>query len=152
MPTTRLDTDLSPTGEAVRQGNLRAVESFFARMRAKDIDGWIQLWAEDGKILIPYPPQGAGFPPRIEGRDNILAGFRQLFAHFERYDCETLGTYPSVDPNYIVVEWSVRAHLTTGLVYRGENITVFRFRDGLIAEYHDYFNPELFRPVVEAIK
>jgi uncharacterized protein len=38
-----------------------------------------------------------------------------------------------------------------GTVYTNENIAVFRFRDGLISEYHDYFDPRRFQTVVDAL-
>jgi ketosteroid isomerase-like protein len=31
------------------------------------------------------------------------------------------------------------------------NIAVFRFQDGLISEYHDYFDPHRFQVVVDAL-
>jgi ketosteroid isomerase-like protein len=39
----------------------------------------------------------------------------------------------------------------SGTEYTNDNIAVFRFRDGLIAEYHDYFDPRRFQAVVDAL-
>jgi uncharacterized protein len=149
LPNVSLAPDTSADGDHRRASNIDVIHRFFDCMRRKDIDAWINLWAEDARILVPYPPQGADFPPSIDGREAILPGFQQLFAHFASYDADVHTIYPSLDPDVLIVEWSVEAHLVEGLVYRGDNITVFRFDHGKLRYYHDYFNPEKFRAVVE---
>jgi uncharacterized protein YndB with AHSA1/START domain/ketosteroid isomerase-like protein len=130
--------------------NVRAIHRFFELMKSKDIDGWARLWADDGAIWVCYPP--AGFPDSIKGRDQIVAGFRQLFRHFGTYDYRIKSTYQTTDPDVVIVEWNVSATLPgRGTTYRGNNITVFRFRHGLIADYHDYFDPRKFQIVVDAL-
>jgi ketosteroid isomerase-like protein len=135
--------------DAHRRENLQLLELFFALLNAKDIDGWAGLWADDARLLVPYPPPG--FPDEITGKAEIVPGLREVFGHFDRYRATVRETYPSVDPDVIVVEWAVEADLTNGQVYRGENITVFKLRGGLIAEYHDYFDPVSFGVVVDAL-
>jgi uncharacterized protein YndB with AHSA1/START domain/ketosteroid isomerase-like protein len=129
---------------------IREIHRFFELMKSKDIDGWAKLWADDGAILVCYPPEG--FPDSIKGRDQIVAGFRQLFRHFGTYDYRIKSSYLTTDPDVAIVEWDVLATLPDrGTTYRGNNITVFRFRNGLIAEYHDYFDPRKFQTVVDAL-
>jgi hypothetical protein len=41
--------------------------------------------------------------------------------------------------------------LTDGTEYTNDNIAVFRFEDGLISAYHDYFDPRRFQTVVDAV-
>lgn len=43
------------------------------------------------------------------------------------------------------------ATLVGGLRYTNRNIAVFRFDDGLIGAYHDYFDPRRFQAVVDAL-
>jgi uncharacterized protein len=150
MPNVSLVSDVSTEGDRRRAANVDAIQRFFDYMHRKDIAAWIDLWADDGRILIPYPPRGAVFPPSIDGRNAILPGFQRLFAHIVSYVADIHTIYPSLDPDVLIVEWSVEARLVDGLVYRGDNITVFRFAHGKLRYYHDYFNPELFRAVVEA--
>jgi ketosteroid isomerase-like protein len=133
-----------------RDTNIGSVRRFFDFMHAKDIDGWAALWANDGQILVAYPPDG--FPDSIKGLDQIAAGFRQLFAHFGTYDFLIKALYPATDPDIVIVEWDVTASLPAqNQIYRGNNITVFKFRAGLIAEYHDYFDPRKFQVVVNSL-
>lgn len=130
--------------------NVRAVHRFFDLMHAKDIDAWAELWDPDGRIVIPYPVEG--FPALVAGRDTIVAGFRRLFANFETFDYDIRALYRTDDPAVVVVEWTVSAKVaSTGRLYQGDPITVFRFQDGKIADYHDYFDPVKFGTVVAAL-
>jgi ketosteroid isomerase-like protein len=138
-------TNQSPDGSA----NAKTATLFFELLGQKDIDRWGELWHSNGAILVPYPLEG--FPDRIEGKDAILSGFRELFSNFESFASELTGVYPAADSDAVCVEYRNRAVLTGGTVYTNENIAVFRFEDGLISEYHDYFDPRRFQVVVDAL-
>lgn len=135
----------SPAGE--RQ--LEVVRRFFELMHRKEIDAWGELWHEQARIVTPYP--AAGFPTTIEGKDEILSGFRGLFANFSSYDYELTALYPIAGADVVVAEWRVSARLSDDTEYTNENITVFGFRDDLIVDYHDYFDPRRFQVVVNAL-
>jgi uncharacterized protein len=136
--------------EPIRSASVTAINAFFQRMHEKDISAWAELWHREARIIVEYPP--AGFPSQINGKDEIVSGFRDLFAHFSSYDATIRTIHETLDPNIVVVEWDVRAVLVkAGEVYRGNNITVFKFEGGLIRTYHDYFNPLKFELVVRAI-
>jgi hypothetical protein len=45
-----------------------------------------------------------------------------------------------------------RAGLAGGAVDTNSNIAVFRFKDGLISEYRDYFDPRRFQTVIDAVR
>jgi uncharacterized protein len=122
---------------------------FFDLLRAKDVETWGELWHEQGKISVPYPPEG--FPATIEGRAEILAGFRGLFDNFDSFEPDLTGVYPAADSDAVVVEYHVRAVLRDGTEYTNDNIAVFLFQDGLIVDYHDYFDPRRFQVVVDAL-
>ncbi|MER8820723.1 hypothetical protein NKH70_13020 [Mesorhizobium sp. M0991] len=62
--------------DSERTRNLETVRKFFDLMHRKDIEAWGDLWAEDGRILVFYPP--AGFGNSIDGKAAILAAFRIL--------------------------------------------------------------------------
>jgi ketosteroid isomerase-like protein len=129
--------------------HLEAVRQFFELMHRKEIDVWAELWAEDGRIIVPYPP--AGFGTSIDGKAAILTAFRGLFGNFESFDYAITGLYPAADSDAVCVEYTVRATLVGGTEYTNQNIAVFRFENGLIAAYHDYFDPRRFQTVVDAL-
>ena len=122
---------------------------FFELLHEKDIDAWSELWHEEARITIPYPAEG--FPTSIEGKAEIVEAFRGLFASFESFEAALSGVYPAADSDAVCVEYSNRAVLVGGVEYTNDNIAVFRFRDGLISEYHDYFDPRRFQVVVDAL-
>ena len=144
-------TGCTPPAPAANGGseNATIARTFFTLLGRKDVDGWAKLWAQDGRILVPYPP--AGFPSEIAGRDEIVRGFRDLFANFESFAANLTGIYPAADSDVVVVEYDVDATLRTGARYTNRNIAVFRFRGELIAAYHDYFDPRRFQVVVAAL-
>jgi ketosteroid isomerase-like protein len=51
----------------------------------------------------------------------------------------------------VIVEYKPRATLVDGTVYTNSNIAVFRFENGLVSAYHDYFDPRRFQVVVDAL-
>lgn len=137
------------TADVQREQRVRAVRQFFELLRRKEIDAWGELWHEQAEITVPYPADG--FPTTIAGKDEIVSGFRALFANFESFESELTGVYPAADSDAVCVEYSNRAVLVDGTTYTNDNIAVFRFEDGLIREYHDYFDPRRFQVVVNAL-
>jgi ketosteroid isomerase-like protein len=139
-----------PLQSESRDRNVGIVHDFFRLMHEKDIGGWAALWDRRARITVPYPPDG--FPSVIEGADQIVRGFRELFTHFGTYDYEIRALYPALDPDVVIAEWDVTATLSAQReTYRGNNITVFRLRDAKIVGYHDYFDPRKFQIVVDAL-
>ena len=129
--------------------NLETARRFFELMHRKDIDGWGELWADNGRIIVFYPP--AGFGDSIDGKAAIVAAFKALFGNFESFESQLTAIYPVADSESIVVEYRNRAVIAGGTEYTNSNIAVFRFENGLISSYHDYFDPRRFQVVVDAL-
>jgi ketosteroid isomerase-like protein len=123
--------------------------TFYSRLDAMDIDGWAALWADDGRIVVLYPPDG--FDDEIIGKNAIVGGFRDLFANYERFETEIVSVYPARDADVVTVEYRVRARLVNGVDYTNDNIAVFEFDDGLVRTYRDYFDPRRFQVVVDTL-
>ncbi len=132
-----------------REAHVRAARRFYDLLSAKDIDTWIDLWHEQGRILIPYPPEG--FDATIDGKDRILTAFKGMFGNYETFQSTVTAVYPAADSDAVCVEYTNRAVLTGGVEYTNTNIAVFKFQDGLIIAYHDYFDPRRFQTVVDAL-
>jgi len=137
------------TAGAANDGDTATAREFFALLSSMDVEGWAGLWADDGRIIVPYPPEG--FPATIDGKTEIVSGFRDLFDNFERFSTTLTGVYPAADSDAVTVEYLVDAQLRSGARYTNDNIAVFRFRGGKITEYHDYFDPRRFQVVVDAL-
>jgi ketosteroid isomerase-like protein len=142
--------DLTAVVDAYRDDDrVEVVQRFFELMRRRDIDAWGELWHEDGRIIVFYPPEG--FPSTIEGKDEILTGFQDLFAHFDSFEPELSDVYAAENSDAVCVEYQPRVTLTDGTGYTNKNMAVFRFKDGLVSAYHDYFDPRRFQTVVDRL-
>ena len=125
------------------------VRRFFELLDRKDVETWGELWHPSARLVVLYPPEG--FPAAIEGRDSIVAGFRDLIGIYESYRSRLRRLYPAADSDAVCVEYSVRARMTGGGEYTNDNLAVFRFDGELIREYRDYFDPRRFQLVVDAM-
>jgi ketosteroid isomerase-like protein len=132
-----------------RESHVRAARRFFDLLAAKDIDTWIELWHEQGRIIIPYPPEGFG--SSIDGKAEILTAFKGLFGNYESFQSTVTAIYPAADSDAVCVEYTNQAVITGGVEYTNTNIAVFKFQDGLIIAYHDYFDPRRFQTVIDAL-
>ena len=136
-------------GAETRERNVAVARKFFDLLHRKDVDAWSALWHDKGRIVILYPPEG--FPDEIGPKTEIVKGFRTLFRNFETFEPQITAIYPAAEEDAVVVEYRPRATLIGGTVYTNANIAVFLFEDGLIREYHDYFDPRRFQVVVDAL-
>ncbi|MET0387314.1 MAG: nuclear transport factor 2 family protein [Polyangiales bacterium] len=128
--------------------DVATARKFFEHLSHKDVDAAAELWATDARIWIPYPPRGG--VSDIVGKQEIFSGFRTLFQNYARFDAQVNAVYPAADSDAVIVEYTVDALLESGTTYENTNIAVFRFRDGKIAAYHDYFDPRRYQAVVDA--
>jgi ketosteroid isomerase-like protein len=144
-------TEADPGGaEAPTRGpRIEIVHRFFELLGRKDIEAWGEFWQPDARIIVFYPPEG--FPPVIEGKEEILKGFRALFARFQSFEADLTGAYPASDSDVVCIEYRARALLDDGTEYTNQNIAVVEFADGLISVYHDYFDPRRFQMVVDKL-
>jgi len=56
-----------------------------------------------------------------------------------------LKTYPTDDPNIAIAEWNVSGKVVSnGNPYEMSYATFVTFRDGLIVNYREYWNPMAF--------
>jgi uncharacterized protein len=125
------------------------VQRFYQLLNDKNIDAWGDLWHQSAQIVVLYPAEG--FPSLIDGKEAIVAGFRDLIGIYESFQATLTGLYPAADSDAVCVEYSARAVLVDGGEYTNDNIAVFRFEGELIREYRDYFDPRRFQVVVDAL-
>lgn len=107
---------------------------------AGDMDGFADLWAEDGTMEFPFA--AAGSPQRLDGREEVrryLADFPQTVRYEE---------FPSVmvhrtqDPEVVVVEFGARGTAVhSDKPFEMRYVAVVTVRDGNIVSYRDYWSP-----------
>ena len=105
-----------------------------------DTDGFVDLFAPDGVIELPFA--GPGMPSRLAGQQAIRDFSHRMAASPLRIDdLEATAVYQTGDPEVVIIELISRGTVTsTGGTFAGTSIQVFRIRDGKIVLFRDYFN------------
>ncbi|MFG2616487.1 nuclear transport factor 2 family protein [Streptomyces sp. NPDC048507] len=107
---------------------------------AKDVPGWVGLWADDGVMEFPFAPPG--WPGRLDGRAAVAAYMRNYPDHIDLHDFPEVRIHESTDPGTIVVEMrGVGRLVATGGPFDMTYIAVVTVRDGRFTSYRDYWNP-----------
>ncbi|MFN6981069.1 MAG: nuclear transport factor 2 family protein [Brevundimonas sp.] len=137
-PTPAKEQTMTPTPTAADLLR-RSLDTFLA----KDMKGWIALCAEDVVAEFPFAPPGS--PARIEGREALDAYLRNYPDAIDIRSLPTLRTYNTDDPNVAIAEWSASGVVIgNGNPYEMSYATFVTFRDGLIVNYREYWNPQAF--------
>jgi ketosteroid isomerase-like protein len=123
-----------------RDRNQKVVKDFLGLLAAKNIEAWIELWADDGVQEMPYSPPG--FPSRIEGKTSIHLHYSGLPDAYSRMAFPDLKIYPMLDPNWLLAEYRGEIDITaTGHAYNNHYCALFHLRNYRIVLFKEYFNP-----------
>ncbi|WP_371647122.1 nuclear transport factor 2 family protein [Streptomyces mirabilis] len=110
---------------------------------AKDMKAWTDLCVDDVVAEFPFAPEGA--PARIEGREALFDYLRGYPDVIDVREIPAVRVYPTDDENVAIAEWSVKGSVVSnGNPYNMSYATFVTFRDGLIANYREYWNPQVF--------
>ncbi|MFF4724438.1 nuclear transport factor 2 family protein [Streptomyces mirabilis] len=117
----------------------RSLDTFLA----KDMKAWTDLCADDVVAEFPFAPEGA--PARIEGREALFDYLRGYPDVIDVREIPAVRVYPTDDENVAIAEWSVKGSVVSnGNPYNMSYATFATFRDGLIVNYREYWNPQVF--------
>ena len=120
---------------------LAVLERRRALLLKLDTEGFVDLFAPDGVIEIPFA--GPHLPARLDGQQAIRDYSRRFAASALRIDdLDTIAVHHTDDPEVLIVELVTRATVTTtGHAFTARSIQVFRIRDGKIVLFRDYADP-----------
>nr|WP_315222731.1 nuclear transport factor 2 family protein [uncultured Flavobacterium sp.] len=111
---------------------------------AKDMKGWSALCAEDVVAEFPFAPEGS--PSRFEGREALYAYLKDYPGFIDVKTIPALKIYGTDDVNIAIAEWSASGVvIANGNPYEMSYATFVTFRDGLIVNYREYWNPQAFQ-------
>ncbi|WP_438294773.1 nuclear transport factor 2 family protein [Streptomyces sp. HUAS TT7] len=114
----------------------------------RNADAFAELFTVDGVFEAPLMPDGAAFPRRLVGREEIRG---VMAAYYEQQGKD--GRTPNLEKSGYVLHTTADpdvfiAEIDT--VFDGDEgdvsvslVQIFRIRDGKIARLRDYFAPEL---------
>ncbi|TKC91475.1 nuclear transport factor 2 family protein [Polyangium fumosum] len=106
---------------------------------SKDIQRWVELFADDAVVEFPYAPPG--LPARLEGKAAIDTYFRPTPQTFVGLTFSDVRRYVTTDPDVALAEVHGTAQIpATGKRYEQDYVMVLRTRAGKIVHYREYWN------------
>ncbi|MFG2052035.1 nuclear transport factor 2 family protein [Micromonospora sp. NPDC048935] len=128
------------SADARRARNVATLRDYYRLLSRLDIDGWIELWAEDCLQLMPYAT--GGLPSSVAGRPAVYELYKQMATGYSVLRYDDVELYPLQDPDKVFARWKPTAQLVDGTSYRNENAALFEFdATGRIVRFVEYFNP-----------
>ena len=110
---------------------------------SKDMKAWSELCAEDVVAEFPFAPEGS--QSKFEGREALYAYLKDYPSFINVKSLPTLKIYGTDDSNVAIAEWSASGEVIgNGNPYEMSYATFVTFRDGLIVNYREYWNPQAF--------
>jgi ketosteroid isomerase-like protein len=143
----RMLLELAPTHEEYKMSNFPSAVELYRHsldtFLAKDMKGWSLLCAEDVVAEFPFAPQGS--PRRLEGREALYEYLRNYPSVIDVRSNPDRRIYSTEDPNVVIAEWSVSGEvIANGNAYEMSYATFVTFKDGLIVNYREYWDPLAF--------
>jgi uncharacterized protein len=110
---------------------------------AKDIKTWAQLCDENVVVEFPFAPDVAS--RKLIGRAAIYEYLKNYPSVIDIQSTPTLTIHGTDDPNMAIAQWSVSGRvISNGNPYEMSYATFVTFRNGLIVNYREYWNPMVF--------
>ena len=117
----------------------RSLDTFLA----KDIKGWAELCDENVVVEFPFAPDVAS--RKLVGRAAIYEYLKNYPSVIDIQSTTTLKINATDDPNMAIAEWSVSGRVIgNGNPYEMSYATFVTFKNGLIVNYREYWNPMAF--------
>jgi NAD(P)-dependent dehydrogenase (short-subunit alcohol dehydrogenase family)/ketosteroid isomerase-like protein len=128
----------SPTSTAAHLLK-RSLDTFLA----KDIKSWAELCDQDVIVEFPFAPDAAS--KKLVGRAAIYEYLKNYPSVIDIQSAPTLKINATDDPNMAIAEWSVSGRvIRNGNPYEMSYATFVTFKNGLIVNYREYWNPTAF--------
>ncbi|MBD0295628.1 MAG: nuclear transport factor 2 family protein [Flavisolibacter sp.] len=116
---------------------------FIDKFLAKDMKGLSEVCADDVVAEFPFAPEGT--QNRFEGKEALYAYLKDYPSFIDVKSLPTLKVYATDDQNVAIAEWSVSGEvIASGNPYEMSYATFITSRDGLIVNYREYWNPQVF--------
>jgi hypothetical protein len=133
------------------QKSLQLFRNSLDKFLAKDMKGWTD--ACDENIVAEFPFAHPGSPSRIEGRAALYEYLRGYPNFIDIHAVTKTKMYTTDDENLVIAEWSVTGKVVgNGNPYDMSYATFATYRDGLIINYREYWNPQAFLAAMEGTR
>jgi ketosteroid isomerase-like protein len=121
----------------ITEQNRKVVDNFFVALETQKFEMLKEVFAEKGKQLNPYAPEG--FPKSFEGSEAIYKQYSGLTDKFGqmKFPRQILATE---DPNFFFVKFRGEIEIKSGGKYENDYLGTFKLDNGKVIEYVEYFN------------
>lgn len=133
-------TDGTDTPDTRRRQALELHESHLRLLLEKDMDGWVDQFADDATFELPFAPRN--YPDRLEGKEAIRDYIKDYPKHIDLHSFPEVTVHQTLDPDVMVVEMRVEGRVVaTDEPYRMRYVSIVTTSGGKITRYRDYWNP-----------
>ncbi|MBP5974105.1 nuclear transport factor 2 family protein [Brasilonema sp. CT11] len=134
-------------GETKEQSTAAQVFADSLALITKDIQAWLDLFAENAVVEFPYA-SALGSPERKIGKLAIYNYMKDALAQMQNLVFTNIRAYPTLNPNVLFAEVHGEAVIVaTGRHYQQDYVMRLETKDGKIIHYREYWNPV---PVLDA--
>ena len=105
------------------------------------VDGehFFDILAED--VVTEFVVTVPGYPPRVEGRENLAALYRGYGQAITLEHAGDLAVHRDRETSTVVLEYAVQGHLTqTGSPYQNRFVSVITIQDRKVTHWRDYLD------------
>lgn len=116
------------------------VYRFLDRLKARDLEGFLSLWADSAIMEIPFAPPGA--PQRLEGAAELRAFWTSVIDSMETIDFHDVDIARLAGSERAVSFHKGAVRLKGNIPYNNQYACLFAFdARGKITRYVEHFNP-----------
>jgi len=121
-------------------GDIAVVERIIAAIGDLDVEAALALTTED--LVLEFPYRADGGERRLQGDDarKFMRALPNLFSKLPFTEVVVHGRLPS---GLIVAEYRSDGLTKAGVAYPNAYVGFFEFRDGLVARWREYFDPNV---------
>jgi uncharacterized protein len=125
----------------MREQYEQTIRDFLRLLEEKDVESWIDLWAEDG--VNHYPYHSGLFPAEMVGKQAVYDNWKDVPGLFDSLSFPIHGIWVDELRRTAIVRFDSHNVMKGGEKrYDNTYVCIFTFdEDGKIVEYWEYFNP-----------
>lgn len=122
----------------VSKGNKAVIEQFFTSLEILNIPAFMNVWAENGKQIMPLAPQN--FPRQLNDKAAIYNQYKGLPQNYTsmKFPRKYVATD---DVNTVIVQYNGIIPLKDGGEYNNNYVGIFKINKGKVSQFTEYFDP-----------
>lgn len=125
---------------ASRNDGKQTINEFLDALEAMDIERFLKVWAEDGRQIMPYSPDG--FSRELNGKAAVRQQYGSLPVNFNFMRFRERQIHATDEPGVFWATYRGEIEIkATGGSYNNIYAGRYVVRDGKVQEFTEYFNP-----------